>query len=158
MSTALLPGVVSAMPTPDAPKPTPPAAVPRAVRRKLRKQADLGPTLDPIRQQGRDSEHHYRPLEWFATPQGCDRSRAANRQRLYHESYATSSGHTFDHHYDEVSRLAAEFEDAGINLGWGGCSGAGTERVRGSVEAETGRRYFDPRPNAFRIGLLRNKK
>ena len=38
----------------------------RADRRRP-KQADLGPSVDPIRQQGRDPMHVYNPAAWFTT-------------------------------------------------------------------------------------------
>jgi hypothetical protein len=82
---------------------------------------DLGPPSDPIRQQGRDPEHRYNKTEWFETPQVCDRSRRVARRRVYHESYRTTSGHTFDHHFEQCYEIARELEAAGIPLGWGSC-------------------------------------
>lgn len=122
------------------------APVNRATRRKGRKQGDLGPTNDPIRQQGRDPAFSYDRGEWFTTPQKCDRSRAAQRTRIYHESYQTSSGHTWDQHFEELADIASELEDAGINLGWGGCRGS---QVHGSVEQDRDRRYLEPKANSF---------
>ncbi len=106
---------------------------------------DLGPWIDPIRQQGRDPQHRYRRDDWYPTPQRSDRSRRACRLRIYHQTYATSSGHTPDHHYENLAGIARALEDAGINLGWGGCadSVAGAARVSGSIEQDVRRRYAD---------------
>jgi hypothetical protein len=119
---------------------------PRQERRKKRKQADLGPSSDPIRQQGRDPDHAYEPLEWFSTSQSCDRSRSTMRARIYHQSYRTSSGHTWDHFFEDMAESAREFEEAGINLGWGNCHGPA---VNGSVEQDRDRRYLEPKANRF---------
>jgi hypothetical protein len=60
----------------------------------------------------------YHDADWFRTSQLQDRSAVAAQRRVYHKSYQTSSGHTFDHLFDETSRIAAEIENAGISLGW----------------------------------------
>lgn len=127
----------------------PPAS--RKERRAALKRADLGPDRDPIRQQGRDSKHVYVRERWYATPQTCDRSRAASARRLYHESYRTSSGHTWDEFFEQLQERADEFEAAGINLGWGGCSSPGATAVRGSVEEDMDRRYLPPMANTFQL-------
>jgi hypothetical protein len=130
----------------------------RAERRRKRNQADLGPSNDPIRPQGRDPAHCYIRERWYSTPQACDRSRLSRRRRLYHDTYRTSSGHTWDQLYEELAARAREYEAAGINLGWGNFSGPGAAGVRQSVEAETDRRYMAPKPNAFMKRLIEKRK
>jgi hypothetical protein len=125
--------------------------VTRSQRRKAAKQADLGPTNDPIRQQGRDPLHFYCRPRWYATTQACDRSRHSRRQRLYHDSYRTSSGHTWDQLFEELAELAVPFEIAGIDLGWGCAPKPGDTRIHGSVAQEVDRRYLEPRPNQFAL-------
>lgn len=132
--------------------------VTRRERRTRRKQADLGPSIDPIRQQGRDPQHVYERERWYSTPQSRDRSAMAGRRRLYHDSYQTSSGTTWDEFFEDMAERAAVFEDAGINLGWGACASAGASGVRGSVDAETERRYLTPRPNSYRLGLIKKRR
>lgn len=77
---------------------------------------------------------------------------------MYHVSYRTTCGTTFDELYENLADIAREFEDAGINLGWGGCSAPGAESVRESVEADVARRYLDARPNSFRLKLLTRRQ
>jgi hypothetical protein len=128
------------------------AAPTRASRRK-RKQEDMGPTNDPIRQQGRDPNHLYDRSEWYVTPQKCDRQKYG-RRRMYHESYQTSSGHTWDQFFEELADTARELEDAGINLGWGGCK----SDARQSVESEIDRRLLEPKANHWHTRLVTRKK
>ncbi len=115
----------------------------RAKRKRSEFAQDLGCYEDPIRQQGRDPRHDYQPPLWYVTPQRADRSRKHARQRVYHGSYETSSGHTPDEHFERLARIAAEIEEAGINLGWGGCADFGGAKAPESVEAEVRRRYAD---------------
>jgi hypothetical protein len=116
----------------------------RAKRRKAQKETDLGPDRDPIRQQGRDPLHVYIAVDWYETRQKKDRSLLARRQRKYHASYQTTSGHTHDQHWEVLARIAAEFENAGINLGWGGCRSQHCE-----VTVEVSRRYSGGPANHF---------
>lgn len=117
----------------------------QARRKNARKQADLGPSNDPIRQQGRDPLHCYIREEWYVSQQQCDTSRATGRRRMYHESYQTSSGHTWDEFFEGLSAIASELEEAGINLGWGGCNSKSSQ----SIDYEIDRRYLDPKNNRF---------
>jgi hypothetical protein len=126
----------------------------RAARRKAKKQGDLGPAQDPIRQQGRDPHYEFVSSEWFETPQKCDRSRLAGKPRQYHTSNQTSSGHSFDEHFEVMAAMARELEAAGINLGWGGY--AGTWKCECEIVQEIKRRYGG-RPNAWASKLNGSK-
>jgi hypothetical protein len=106
------------------------------------KNPDPGPRLDPVRQQGREiSERLIAIAEWYETTQWCDRSRAGGRARVYHCTYRTSSGHTPDQHFEQMAAVAREYEEAGIDLGWGYCRG----NAESSPQREMARRHGLPR-------------
>ncbi len=96
-----------------------------------------GPTRDPVRQQGRAlTPRDFDSTDWYRTTQRRDRSRAVLERRVYHVSYQTSSGHTWDEHFEIAAKAAREIEEAGIDLGWGG---VGREEINRDLD----RRYWD---------------
>ena len=110
-----------------------------------------GPRKDPIRQQGFFiSKTHFRQQTWFVSRAPGDVSRVAGKRRVYHITYQSPKpGLPWDHYFEQAARRAREFEDAGIDLGWGG--------VRGSTEmaSEELRRYCGgPVPSRLRTVSL----
>lgn len=96
-------------------------------RRKI-----IGHWRDPIRQQGRDplyDEELATEGEWMPTRQSCDRARNG-RRRVYHKTWFTSSGDTYDAWLDSLAAtpFARECRDAGVDLGLGNTFWITTER------------------------------
>ena len=100
-----------------------------------------GPKRDPIRQQGFGlTKSEYQTQQWFESKDPRDYSRAAGARRVYHVSYMVRGGVTFDEACDEMSRIASELEEAGIDLGWGGVRSRSWS-MESTPQRERDRRY-----------------